>query len=410
MLSLTLLYLLLLSIPAFSAPSSNLYLTKCSTSGPKKAIASLWAWSWTSVQAECSFLAKAGYGYVQVSPPAEHITGPQWWTDYQIVSYQIKSKRGSRAEFQAMAHACRAVGVKVIVDIVINHMSGIDSALDFHHCGLTPNDAIVDFGNKAQVELCQLVNLADLNTESEYVRQRLAKHLNDVLSLGVDGFRIDAAKRRFRFAYGLLDAFQHSGISSLTNLNNRGWLASGQANVFVANHDTERGGSSLSYKSGNNMYTLGHVFLLAFPYGTPTVHSGFSFSDTNVGAPSGGACSGNGPKGAWVCEHRLTPVVGMVGFFNAVGSAPLRDVFTTSNHQHLAFGRGSSGYVAINNSGSVWKATFKTSLPAGTYCDVVSGAKVSKHCTASRITVAHGSFTYTVPAHQAIAIHIGAKV
>ncbi|KAF9502592.1 glycoside hydrolase family 13 protein, partial [Hydnum rufescens UP504] len=271
----------------------------------------------------------------------EHITGPQWWTDYQIVSYQIKSKRGSRAEFQAMAHACRAVGVKVIVDIVINHMSGIDSGSgvdgstfthhnypgiyqhsDFHHCGLTPNDAIVDFGNEAQVELCQLVNLADLNTESEYVRQRLATHLNDVLSLGVDGFRIDAAKhiapasvlnilgrlsrkvyitqeivdttsrfpnlhtsagdvQEFRFAYGLLDAFQNSGISSLTNLNNRGWLASGQANVFVANHDTERGGSSLSYKSGNNMYTLGHVFLLAFPYGTPTVHSGFSFSDTN---------------------------------------------------------------------------------------------------------------------------------
>jgi len=369
-----------------------------------------------------------------------------------------------------MTNACHAVGVKVIVDIVINHMSGINSGSgvagstfthyvypgiyqysDFHHCGLTPNDQIVDFNNEAQVETCQLVNLADLNTESEYVRQRLANHLNDVLSLGVDGFRIDAAKhiapasvlnilgrlsrkvyitqevvdtqgrfsnlhksagdiQEFRFAYTLLDAFQKSGISSLINLNNYGWIASNQANVFVSNHDTERGGSSLSYKSSNNMYTLGHVFMLAFPYGTPTVHSGFMFSSSDEGAPDGGACSGNGPTGKWVCEHRLTAVVGMVGFLNTVGSAAVTDVFTTSDKQQLAFGRGASGYVAINNSGSVWQATFKTSLPAGTYCDVVSGAKASAACTGARITVADGSFTYSVSPGQAIAIHVGARL
>ena len=34
-----------------------------------------------------------------------------------------------------------------------------------------------------------------LDTESETVRARLAEHLNDLLSLGVHGFRIDAAKR-----------------------------------------------------------------------------------------------------------------------------------------------------------------------------------------------------------------------
>jgi glycosidase len=34
-----------------------------------------------------------------------------------------------------------------------------------------------------------------LFTESEYVRSRLAAYGNDLLSLGVDGFRLDAAKR-----------------------------------------------------------------------------------------------------------------------------------------------------------------------------------------------------------------------
>lgn len=35
-----------------------------------------------------------------------------------------------------------------------------------------------------------------LATETEYVRGRLAQYGNDLLSLGVDGMRLDAAKRK----------------------------------------------------------------------------------------------------------------------------------------------------------------------------------------------------------------------
>jgi glycosidase len=46
--------------------------------------------------------------------------------------------------------------------------------------------------------LHHLFTLVDsLATESEYVRGKLAGYANDLLSLGVDGFRIDAAKRMF---------------------------------------------------------------------------------------------------------------------------------------------------------------------------------------------------------------------
>ena len=37
---------------------------------------------------------------------------------------------------------------------------------------------------------------SSLATDTEYVRSRLAKYANDLLSLGVDGFRLDAAKSR----------------------------------------------------------------------------------------------------------------------------------------------------------------------------------------------------------------------
>jgi alpha-amylase len=36
--------------------------------------------------------------------------------------------------------------------------------------------------------------LADLDTESDYVRERIAAYLTDIISIGFSGFRIDAAK------------------------------------------------------------------------------------------------------------------------------------------------------------------------------------------------------------------------
>jgi glycosidase len=72
----------------------------------------------------------------------------------------------------------------------------------------------VNYTNAIEVWTCQLDGLAEyafllpchrvfhshcatasLATETEHVRQRLADYTNDLLSLGVDGLRLDAAKR-----------------------------------------------------------------------------------------------------------------------------------------------------------------------------------------------------------------------
>lgn len=55
--------------------------------------------------------------------------GAQWWTDYQPVSYQIISKRGNRTQFENMVQACKAAGVGVLVDAVLNHMTGTESGV-----------------------------------------------------------------------------------------------------------------------------------------------------------------------------------------------------------------------------------------------------------------------------------------
>ncbi|KAF8751597.1 hypothetical protein RHS01_08300, partial [Rhizoctonia solani] len=315
-----------------------------SPNGSKTVIIQMFQWSWDSIAAECTnFIGPAGYGFV--SPPAEHVVGSPWWTDYQPVSYILTSKRGDRTQFENMVTACRNAGVGVIVDTIFNHMSGAESwnahynypgtyqFHNFHHCGLQPGDDIVDFSNRLEVQTCELLNLADLATDTEYVRGRLAAYANDLLSLGVVGLRLDAAKhiptgdianilgrlnskpyitqeviyveeepvkpseytnngevQEFRYTTTLQNVFQSGEISSLKDLDSRGWIASSDANVFISNHDTERGGSSLNYKSGL-IYTLAHIFMLAYPYGTPTVLSSYEFSDYDAGGPLNGTGS-----------------------------------------------------------------------------------------------------------------------
>jgi len=53
--------------------------------------------------------------------------------------------------------------------------------------------------------LLLLLNWNSLATETDYVRGCLAEYADDLLSLGVDGFRLDAAKRR-------LDSSDHGAV------------------------------------------------------------------------------------------------------------------------------------------------------------------------------------------------------
>ncbi|CAJ0596055.1 unnamed protein product [Cylicocyclus nassatus] len=91
----------------------------------------LFEWKWKDIAAECeNFLQYFGYGAVQVSPPMEHITLIQnndmpWWVRYQPISYKLISRSGNEEEFKDMVERCNKVGVRIVVDAVINHMSGV---------------------------------------------------------------------------------------------------------------------------------------------------------------------------------------------------------------------------------------------------------------------------------------------
>lgn len=420
--------------------------------GERTVTATLFQWPFDAVAQECTdTLGPAGYGYVEVSPATEHIAGEQWWTVYQPVSYDIAGRLGDRESFANMVTTCEEAGVGVIADAVINHMSagsgtgtggteydkytypGLWQDGDFHDC----REDINDYTNRENVQNCELVGLADLRTGDESVRAGIAAYLDDLRSLGVAGFRIDAAKHmpaddvaaiksrmdqdpgfwvtevihgdgeavqpdeyldigdvdEFRYGRHLRDAFQGGDLSSLQHIG-EGYLPSGQARSFVDNWDTERNDSTLTYKDGAT-YTLANVFLLAHPYGSPNVYSGYEFEDYDAGPPQGDE--------GWTHTHSQPAITGMVDFRNEVGDAELTDWWEGDGA--IAFGRGEAGFVVIN-TGDDLSTSLSTSLPEGTYCDVTQGT--GDGCSATVEVAADGTLQADVPAGGALALHTGA--
>ncbi len=428
---------------------------------PRTAFVHLFEWQWNDIASECeNVLGPKGYAAVQVSPPQKSINGSQWWTRYQPVSYAIEGRSGNRSEFASMVSRCKAAGVDIYVDAVVNHMAAWDrnfpevpySEWDFHNCTTG-----IDYSNRWQVQNCDLVSLNDLATEKDYVRGKIADYMNDMIGLGVAGFRIDAAKHipaediaaikgklngspyiyqevigsgdepikpseytyigdvtEFNFTKTVGHYFKLRGpLKEVMNIGSwDGWLNSSDAVTFVANHDNQRQDTSniVTHKDGNNVNVLAHVFALGWPYGYPKVMSSYDWNDHDQGPPSSGASACNN---GWLCEHRIRAIANMVAFRNATTSNQnVTNTWTNGNNQ-IAWGRGGLGFAVINMENSTLDQTLNTGMPAGVYCDIISGDydATSKSCSGQTIEVdANGFADFTIYNNNASAIHINAIV
>lgn len=460
-------------------------------------LANLFEWNWVSVATECTtVLGPDGYAGVQVSPPADSLsrdyTSPDapiehpWWDVYQPVDYHLTSRMGTEQQFRDMVKTCRRAGVKVYVDAVINHMTGQGhksyggveythfsypeyNASNFHQKGTdcpSASGGIDDFNNFTQLTKCELLGLADLRTDDPATRAKIAGYLNKLISFGVSGFRVDAAKHigetdliaiqkllhrtwdgtrpyvalevfpgspgegsqfaftragsvlGFDFSYQVKNAFKsypdaHTG--NITGLRvfgeNAGLVPSNKSLVFIENHDTERGPDTLSYKDGATN-TIANEFMLAYGYGTPQVYAGFAFTNSYDSPPAdaNGFVTNTNCANGWVCVDRDQGVVGMVGFHNYVGRAPVRHWYD-DNTNLIAFSRGDRGFFSTNNATTAKTLTVQTGLRAGSYCDVIHGAHLHGSCTGPTVIVHNnGTATVTVGAKDSVALTLASRV
>ena len=188
---------------------------------------------------------------VKIWPPNESILTYEsidngelnsWLYLYEPVSYKLESRMGDKNQLKNMIKRCRENGVRIYSELVINQMSGNGNDMYTNHknndCstwgpksgssgspfwttrGLYKNNIYTglkpvleypavpyfasDFHCYREVNNKRNGNdlnygwifpkLADLNTEKEYVQQRIADFLTELISIGISGFSFNAAK------------------------------------------------------------------------------------------------------------------------------------------------------------------------------------------------------------------------
>lgn len=170
-------------------------------------------WHFNDVERYMKDIADAGFTSVQVSPvqgskPTINVASYacDWWALYQPINFEIGNVLGTKADFEEMCSTAKKYGVKIIVDIVANHMAQSDGGGDgkrhpaiINDLRLDPNawhtvNGAVSDANRYSMTQKRLSGLPDLNTSNEKVQNYVKGLLEECLDAGADGFRFDAAK------------------------------------------------------------------------------------------------------------------------------------------------------------------------------------------------------------------------
>lgn len=418
-----------------------------------------WSWSFDTIAANMKDIAAAGYDYVQTSPantcfvgedggmalfsqPGDSVKG-KWYYYYQPTDWKIGNYLlGTRDQFKNMMDSAKKYNVGVIVDVLPNHtavdhtavLPDLDAAVGgheklFHANGFTD---IIDYNDRYQCTTGKMGGLPDVNTENPDFQKYYMAYVNDLLSLGVKGFRYDTAKHiglptdpldslatrnnfwdvatgreavdgvslavpyDSLFVYG--EVLQDRNVKEKEYSEYMGVTASDyghalrhaleQQNVsadslalwrhtadpdrlvtWVESHDTYAN-EHLSAGLSDEQIRAAWVFLVSRANGTPLFFS----------RPAGSTRTnywGNNRVGARGNDEFKHPAVVAANAFRHDMHGQPETIVEANGGAVVAVERGKAGETVVNFSSQPQSVDMPTSLPDGTYADKVSGAEIS---------------------------------
>ncbi|MBM7069165.1 alpha-amylase family glycosyl hydrolase [Actibacterium sp. 188UL27-1] len=154
---------------------------------------------WKGLTNQLPYLDELGVTALWITPIVDNIDGyvegagfPDWayhgyWADNFTA---LDPRMGSEADLKALVDQAHALNMKVLVDVVFNHVGYGSDFIDIHPDWIRQND---DCGTD-DLTTC-LFGLPDLKTERpDATRHVLNAHAAWVDRIGFDGYRIDTAK------------------------------------------------------------------------------------------------------------------------------------------------------------------------------------------------------------------------
>lgn len=153
------------------------------------------------IQENLQAIADAGFTAIQTSPIMGSSSGGTGWassyTPRNMVAGGNGNKFGDRDAFVSLTTAANALGIKVIVDVIANHMGAAansdapwNDSTYFHN--VTGNVGYNDRFLLTQPEM--ISGLRDLDTHAKFVQDSYIAYLKDIIDAGASGFRYDAIK------------------------------------------------------------------------------------------------------------------------------------------------------------------------------------------------------------------------
>ena len=294
-------------------------------------------WSYTNIKNNLDAIKAAGYTAVQTSPvqpPKDYNSGytdqaGQWWKLYQPLGVRIADGNtwlGTKSELQSLCTVAEQKGIKVIVDIVANHMADNGNSRKNGLDNVSPSvdsqwrqsqywhsdDFGADDGDRYKVTHGH-IDLPDLNTGHSDVANAYKNLLIELIQLGVDGFRFDAAK--------------HIELPTDPNGSSSFW-------------PTVINGSS---SAGNNIYYYGEILNGA---ATSMVNYATYMSYTDNYASDKALVSANSNKASGLAD----------GNSYKEGATAEKSVLWVESHDTYMGGSGSAG---LSNTSGVSDATIK---------------------------------------------------
>ena len=167
-----------------------------------------WNWKLNDIKTRLSRIKKAGYGAIQISPMQPHVDGANgakydtqnnWWKLYQPLGFKVATGSenilGTKQDLASLCTSAEAMGLKIVVDVVCNHLAGTDNNYSsqvykkypLHNAGKFNDDSV-----KAVVQ--GHIGLPDLDTSNKELQNDTLSMMKEYIDCGVSGFRFDAAK------------------------------------------------------------------------------------------------------------------------------------------------------------------------------------------------------------------------
>lgn len=164
----------------------------------------LFQWKINDIIPELKTIKHQGFDAIQISPiQGTKDSGIEWWKLYQPTNLKIGNEQiGSKKDLINLIQESRKYNIKIIVDIVLRHVAGDESYPLKPHRNVDPEllpylaepiEAVnIDSDRWQCTRRCTGIPM--LNYDNPELQKLYKRFLDELVFIGVDGFRLDQLK------------------------------------------------------------------------------------------------------------------------------------------------------------------------------------------------------------------------